>query len=355
MKKRIKKLWRLLDRQTEGMLVTTPENVRYLSGFAGTEGTLLLTRREGFFFTDGRYTTQAHEQVRDFTVITFREKWKEIGKTVKKIPIRSLGFEARNLTVAMLADLEKQIAPVVLKPHSDSLDQLRMVKDASEIALLKKTAGIASKSLQEVIPLLRPGVGEREIAAELEYRIKRNGGDGAAFQCIVASGYRAALPHGVASCKKIEPGDMVIIDYSAVYGGYASDETCTFIAGWPTPKQKKIYSIVREAHDRAIAAVRPGASVKKIDAAARSFIECRGYKKYFNHGTGHGIGLAVHEPPRISFLSDGAVCEGMVFTIEPGIYLPGWGGVRIEDTVVVTAEGCEIITPTNKDLTVIDT
>jgi Xaa-Pro aminopeptidase len=146
---------------------------------------------------------------------------------------------------------------------------------------------------------------------------------------------------------------MVIIDYGTVYNGYASDETCTFMVGTPTQKQKNIYGIVRKAHDRAIAAVRPGITLKQIDTAARSFIEKQGYKKYFTHGTGHGIGLAVHEPPRVSFLADGVVQNGMVITIEPGIYLPGWGGVRIEDTVVVTDKGCDIITPTDKHLTIL--
>ncbi len=193
-----------------------------------------------------------------------------------------------------------------------------------------------------------------EVAAELEYRIRKNGGTGPSFPFIVASGHRGALPHGVASQKKIAAGDFVVVDYGAIYAGYASDETCTFVVGEPTKKQKKIHAIVREAHDRAIAAIKPGASLKRIDGAARTYIERQGYKKYFNHGTGHGIGLAVHEPPRVSFLSDEKAIEGMVITIEPGIYLPGWGGVRIEDTVIITKKGGEIITEMNKVLTVLD-
>jgi Xaa-Pro aminopeptidase len=231
---------------------------------------------------------------------------------------------------------------------------LRIIKDASEIALLKRAAHIAALSLMQVLPLVRPGVREIDIAAELEYRIRKNGGEGASFPFIVASGYRGALPHGVASQKKIAAGDFVVVDYGAVYGGYASDETCTFVVGSPTKKQKKIYAIVRKAHDRALAEVKPGKSLKKIDEAARSYIEKQGYKKYFNHGTGHGIGLAVHEPPRVSFVSNEKAREGMVITIEPGIYLPGWGGVRIEDTVVVTKKGATIITEINKALTVLD-
>jgi len=350
MKKRCNKLWRLLDAATDGMLITSPENVRYLCGFSGTEGTILLTRKEGFFLTDGRYTTQAREQVKQLTVITFREKYRELGRLIRKLRVRNLGFEARHLTVAELQDLEKETSPVTLTPCTEVLDRLRIVKEPAEIVLLRKAARIAAQSLQEVLPIIRPGVREMDVACELEYCMKKNGGEGAAFQLIVASGYRAALPHGVASQKKIAAGDVVVLDYGTIYRGYFSDETCTVFVGKPTARQKKIYQIVREAHDRAIAAVRPGKTLKMIDAAARGYIEKQGFKNYFNHGTGHGVGLAVHEPPRVSYLADGVVAAGMVITIEPGIYIPGWGGVRIEDTVVVRPRGCEIITPGDKHL-----
>jgi Xaa-Pro aminopeptidase len=354
MKKRIKRLWQLVDEKIEGMLISSAENVRYLCGFSGTEGSIFITRREGFFLTDGRYTTQAREQVTGLAVITFREKAKGIASIIKKSRVRSVGYEARSLTVAFFKDLEKEVPGVQLNPYRDSLDQLRILKDASEIALLKRAAHIAALSLRQVMNLIRPGVREIEIAAELEYRIRKNGGEGPSFPFIVASGYRGALPHGVASQKKIAAGDLVVVDYGAIYSGYASDETCTFVVGRPTRKQKKIYAIVREAHDRAIAALKPRESLKRIDGAARTYIEKQGYKRYFNHGTGHGLGLSVHEPPRVSLLSDGKALEGMVVTIEPGIYLPGWGGVRIEDTVVVTKKGGEIITEMNKSLTVLD-
>lgn len=354
MKKRIKRLWQLVDEKTDGMLITSAENVRYLCGFSGTEGSIFMTRREGFFLTDGRYTTQARAQVKGLSIITFREKAKGIASIIKKLRVRSIGYEARSLTVAFFKDLEKEIPGITLKPFSDRLDQLRIIKDVSEVTLLKRAAHIAALSLKQVLPMIRQGVREMEIAAELEYRIRKNGGEGPSFPFIVASGYRGALPHGVASQKKIAAGDFVVVDYGAIYAGYASDETCTFVVGEPTKKQKKIHAIVREAHDRAIAAIKPGASLKRIDGAARTYIERQGYKKYFNHGTGHGIGLAVHEPPRVSFLSDEKAIEGMVITIEPGIYLSGWGGVRIEDTVIITKKGGEIITEMNKVLTVLD-
>lgn len=342
-----------MGRDLGGMLITSPENVRYLSGFCGTEGTLLLTRREGFFLTDGRYTTQAKEEVVNFSVITFKEKWKEVGKLIKKLKIKSLGFESKNLTVAFLCDLEKEVRAVTLKPYAEALDSLRAVKDAEEIKILKKAALIAARSLAEVLPMIKPGVREKEIAAELEYRMRQKGGDEIAFQTIVASGYRSALPHGTASTKKIRPGEFVIIDYGVSYQGYSSDETCTLLVGKPSKKQIRVYETVKKAHDLAIAAVKPGKNLKDIDAAARRYIEKKGYKKYFTHGTGHGIGLCVHEPPLVSFRSKEKIKKGMVFTVEPGIYLPQWGGVRIEDTVVVKSDGCEPVTMSDKGLKIV--
>jgi Xaa-Pro aminopeptidase len=348
--KRVKKIWQLIGHKPDGLLITSPENVRYLSGFSGTEGTLIFTRREGFFLTDGRYTIQAKDQVKDFTVITFKEKWKEIGRLIKKLKISFLGFESRQLTTVCLRDLEKESPAVVCLPYADELDALRCIKNPREVALLKHAAAIAAESLLEVIPFIMPGVRETDIAAELEYRIRKKGGDGAAFQTIIASGSRSALPHGVASEKKIMHGEFLIIDYGVVYKGYCSDETCTFVVGMPTTKQKHIYAIVKKAHDVSVAAVKPGVPLTAIDAAARRYIEKQGYGKYFNHGTGHGIGLCVHEAPVVSFRSKATAQKGMVFTIEPGIYIPAWGGVRIEDTVVVTEKGWERITLSDKNL-----
>lgn len=353
MKKRIKKVWQLVGRETEAMLITSPENIRYLCGFSGSEGSIVLTRQEGFFLTDGRYTTQAREEVKCLDVITYKEKIKGIAGIIKKLRLWSVGLEAHAVTVGFLKELEKEIPTTLLQPYSDKLEQLRIIKDTSEITILKKAAHIASQSLQQVMPLIKPGVREIEVAAELEYRIRKNGGDGPSFPFIVASGVRAALPHGTASQKKIAAGDLVVVDYGAIYDGYASDETCTFIVGKPTRLQKRIYGIVQEAQKRALDELKPGQALKKVDEAARSYIGKQGYEKYFKHGTGHGIGLAVHEPPRISFLSNDTAREGMVVTIEPGIYLAGWGGVRIEDTAVVTRHGAEIITGTNKALTVL--
>lgn len=354
MNRKIKNLWKLIGRDSDGMLVTSPENVRYLCGFSGTEGTLLLSRGASFFLTDGRYTTQARQQVSQCSIVTFTEKWKHLARIVKKLGIRSLGFEARHVTVAFFRELENEAPGLQLKPYAEALDSLRMIKDSGEISMLRTAARIAAQSLQEVLGLMKPGIRELDIATELEYRMKKNGGDGPAFQTIVASGVRSALPHGIATKKRIHRGELLTIDYGVVYQGYCSDETCTFVLGSPSPKQKKIYDLVLRAHDRALKAVMPGQALKNIDAAARTHIARCGYKKYFNHGTGHGIGLCVHEPPVVSYRSTMTARKGMLFTIEPGLYMPGWGGVRIEDMVVVTERGGEVLTPSNKRLRCIE-
>jgi len=350
MQKRIKRLWALVPQSLDGMLLTSPENVRYLSGFTGTEGTLLCTRARSFFLTDGRYTTQAGDQVRGCDIITWKEKWPAIGRIVKKMRIFRLGYEARHATVAMQQELGRQLPRVGLQACGQELDLLRAIKDAGEIRRLKKAARLAARSLQAVLPLIRAGVREIDVAAELEYSMRRQGAEDLAFQSIVASGPRAALPDGVASAKKIRPGELVVIDYGLVYKGYRSDETCTFVVGEPSARQKKIYAAVKRAHDAAIKAVKPGAPLAAIDRAARRLIAREGFEKHFAHGTGHGLGLCVHEPPTISHRSREQAQSGMVFTIEPGIYLPGWGGVRIEDSVVVTDSGYELITCSDKAL-----
>jgi len=339
--------------EIDGMLVTSPENVRYLCGFSGTEGTLLIAHDRGFFLTDGRYTTQARSEVNGFPVITFKEKWERIGSLAARLKITCLGYEARHVSVAMLCEIEKHAGKRSLRPVSTELDSLRARKDPGEIRLLKKAARIASDSLVEVLPLVRPGMREIELAAELEYRMRRNGGQGCAFPTIVASGKRSALPHAATTERRIKPGDLLVIDYGTLYEGYCSDETCTFIVGKPGSRQKKLYTLVKKAHDLAIEALAAGQNARNIDAAARAYLDKHGFGTYFTHGTGHGVGLNVHEHPSVSTASDTVLKNSMVVTIEPGLYIPGWGGIRIEDTLVVRRGGCAHITCTNKDLTVL--
>jgi len=350
LKKRANRVFQLAGKDLGGIFVTSTENVRYLTGFSGTEGSLLLVKDRGFFLTDGRYTAQAKEQVKDFEVITFQEKWKALGRLIKKLNIRSMGYESKNLTLDLFNSMQKEAAAVRFDPLAEKLDSLRAVKEKEEIKALKKAAAIAAESLEEVLPEIIPGVKEIEIASELEYRMRKKGGENIAFQTIIASGPRSALPHGTATDKKIKKGEFVTIDYGVVYKGYASDETCTFVVGKPTPKQKKVYDTVKKAHDLAIKKVSSGRPLKDIDRAARKHIEKSGYGEYFTHSTGHGLGLCVHEYPIVSFRSKDSVKPGMVFTIEPGIYIPKWGGVRIEDTVLVKKQGFEVITKADKTL-----
>jgi len=351
--KRIQKLQKLAGSAVQGVLITQPENVHYLCGFTGTEGSLLIAGESYFFLTDGRYTTQAHEQVRAGTVLTFKDKTKELARLVKKCGLGTLGFESQHMTVAQLRDIERALAGVRLVARPDAFDALRMVKDAAEIKLLSRAAEIAAASLAETLPCIRIGMSEIDVAAELEYRMRNKGGSGAAFPTIVASGPRSAMPHGMASAKPLARGELLIIDYGVVYEGYCSDETCTFVLGEPTKKQQRIYDTVQKAHDRALAALAPGKPLKEVDAAARGYIAARGLGRRFSHGTGHGLGLCVHEQPIVSTRSKSIAQKGMVVTIEPGVYLPGWGGVRIEDTAVVTARGCRLLTRTDKSLQII--
>jgi Xaa-Pro aminopeptidase len=351
--KRIKKLWKIAGGAVQGVLITNPENVRYLCGFTGTEGSLLLAGDSSFFLTDSRYTTQAREQVHAGCIITFKDKIKELARLVKKCGLSTLGFESRQMTVAQLRDMEKAFAGVRLVARPNAFDDLRMIKNAGEIKLVARAAQIAAASLAETLPCVKIGMSELDVAAELEYRMRKKGGAGAAFPTIVASGVRSAMPHGTASAKHLAGGELLMIDYGAIYEGYCSDETCTFVLGEPTKKQRHIYDTVKMAHDRALGVLAPGKPLQEVDAVARSCIAEHDLGKRFSHGTGHGLGLCVHEQPVVSARSKSTAQKGMVVTIEPGVYLPGWGGVRIEDTAVVTATGCEILTRTDKSLQVI--
>ncbi len=337
----------------EAILVAGPENLRYLCGFSGTEGLLVLAGGRSFFLTDSRYATQAAEQVSATDIIIFKDRAKELARIVKRSGISKLCFDSRQLTVAQLEDFEKNVPGLSLSPRPEPFETLRAIKNAGELQLLERAAEIAATGLALTLPFIRPGASEIDIAAELEYRMRKCGASGASFPTIVASGPRSAMPHGVASPRLLSPGDIVLVDYGCVYEGYSSDETCTFFLGEPSKRFRQIYEIVKSAHDRAIAALAPGAALREVDGAARTFIAAQGYGRRFGHGTGHGIGLCVHEAPTVSPRATLAAEQGMVVTIEPGIYLPGRGGVRIEDTVAVTASGCRTLTKTGKNLRVL--
>lgn len=351
---RISSARRYLDRfGVKAIIFLGLPNLRYLTGFTGSDGVLVLGKDKGWFLTDSRYTTQASLEVTGAGVIEYRIKTEGIAALLNGEKVKRVGFEAEQTTVSILNTLSDALPGVELLPIGTELDDLRIIKSVDEMHLLAGCAEIASQSLLGVLDTIRPGLQEREIALALEFAMKKAGAQEKSFDFIVASGTRGALPHGKASEKVIQTGELVTIDFGAVYGGYHSDETVTVAIGPPDNRQKEIYSVVKDAHDKALEAVKPGVSLRELDGIARGFIEEKGYANYFGHGLGHGVGLEVHEKPTVSFRSEQIAEAGMVFTIEPGIYIPDWGGVRIEDTVVVTKDGCRTITKVPKELMVL--
>lgn len=328
-------------------------NIRYLAGFTGSDGALVLCRDGGWFLTDSRYTTQASLEVAGLEVREYRGKLEGISSLLQELQIKKVGFDAGQVNVALYREIATALPAVDFIPLGKEVDELRIIKDADEVGLLEKSAAIASAALLDVLAQIKPGAVERDIALSLEIFMKRAGADDKSFDFIVASGPHGALPHGKAGSRVLGHGELVTIDYGAVYQGYHSDETVTVAVGEPDSRQKEIYGIVKDAHDLAMAAVRPGVTFKELDCAARDFIESKGYGSYFGHGLGHGVGLEVHENPTVSFKSEGVVEAGMVFTIEPGIYIPDWGGVRIEDTVLVETDGCRLLTKVPKELMIL--
>ncbi len=334
----------------DAVLFWSLENIRLLCGFTGSDGALIYGSEERIFLSDSRYEEQAKAEVQAAAFQKYRKKFEGVAQRLRAMRVKRLGFEAATLSWEGFQKLKVLLPRVILVPLSGEIAGLRSRKDPEEIQRIRRAVEIASGGFLDMLSRVKPGVREKTLRDFLEMRMRRRGGEETAFPTIVASGPRAALPHGKASEKELKKGEMTVIDFGARYEGYNSDETKTLILGRPDPLQKKIYDLVRKAQERAIKAVRPGESVRRIDAAARDIITRAGYGKYFGHGTGHGIGLAVHEPPTLSPRGSGFVQEGMVSSIEPGVYLPGWGGVRLEDLVLVTGRGGEVLSPLSKEL-----
>jgi Xaa-Pro aminopeptidase len=341
---------RMLDLHLDGLLLFDMKNIRYLTGFTGSEGICFFRDGVGVLLVDGRYITQAQEQVRGFDVRLCRDKLSGLSEAFSDSVGMTVGFEASVLTVDMHLRLRKQLKGTTLKPLGDEVQQFRILKDGAELALISHAVDVSHRALLDTLFLVRVGMTEKEISRELEYRMKVLGAEDLSFPTIVASGPRAALPHAEPGFRKIERGDTVIIDYGAVVEGYHSDETCTFVVGHLNSDVGNAYAIVKEAHDRAIDAVKAGISCREIDHVARNCIETNGLGAYFTHGTGHGVGLDVHEAPRLAPTSETVLEKGMVVTIEPGVYLPGHWGIRIEDMVLVEQDGCRVLTKTSKEI-----
>ena len=339
--------------ETDALLILNARNIRYLTGFTGGDGALMAGRDWLTLLVDGRYITQARAEAGGAEIVEFRRRTDGIVETIRRRGAESVGFESSALSVEEYLKLKEALPEGSLRPLPDAFRLLRAVKDDAEVDRIRQAARIAGEALADIRGMIRPGVRESEVALELEYRMRRGGAEQAAFETIVAAGAQSALPHATPGPRPIADGDFVTVDFGAVCGGYHSDETCTFAVGSVSERQREVYGLIREAHDRAIRAIRPGVSCGEIDRVARSFLADAGLGEAFAHGTGHGVGLEVHEAPRLAAGREETLCAGMVVTVEPGAYLPGLWGVRIEDTVLVTEEGAEILTPTSKDLTII--
>ncbi|MGM0471572.1 MAG: M24 family metallopeptidase [Bacillota bacterium] len=352
MRERIAKLRAKLEEENlDGLLVNNPQNRYYLSGFTGTAGTLLISRKEAVLITDFRYVEQAAEEATEFEVVEHGSpKLDTLQSEVKRLGITSLGFEARQESYHAYQRYQEQL-DVELVATKQLVKQLRRIKDDSEVATIKEAVKLADFAFEQIIDYIEPGMTEQEVSLELEYIMRRQGASQKAFDFIVASGTRGALPHGVASEKELAVGELLTMDLGCTYQRYNSDLTRNLIIGSkPTAKQQEIYQIVLEAQLAALEAIEPGKSKAEIDQIARDIISQAGYGEQFGHSLGHGVGLEVHEKPSLAANQDGQLLPGMVVTVEPGIYIPDWGGVRIEDMVVVTENGCEILTTASKEL-----
>jgi Xaa-Pro aminopeptidase len=337
----------------DGILITDLNNLRYLTGFTGSSGLSIITRNRSLFVTDFRYKEQAKMEVKGFSITIERaEKTEIIRNLTKKYGIERLGFEDHSVSYGMYRKLVRK--NIRLRALSDTVEKMRLIKNSAELSHIRKAIRRAENAFRKLRPHIKTGITERKLALKLEELLKKEGCKILPFGVIVASGRMSALPHAKPTNRVIKKGDFILFDWGGESGGYFSDMTRTVvIRGQNLNKQLNIYSVVLEAQNRAMKTVRHGARASEIDSAARDYIKLKGYDRYFGHSTGHGVGLEVHEKPVISWQNSNTVEEGMVFTVEPGIYLPGFGGVRIEDIVTVKKNRAEMLTSLPRKLKII--
>lgn len=333
------------------LLVTGLANIFYLTGFRGSAGACVLGPAEAFLWVDARYTLQAREQARGVEVVVEkRGLLRAVGRWLRRRGARRVGYEPAHLTCAEFDQFAREThSAVKFQAAKDLVEELREVKDQEEIARLREAGRVTAAVYEEVHRRARPGVRESDLAAEIEYRMRRKGAEGAAFETIVASGPRGAFPHARPSAKLLEKGELVIFDLGAILGGYAADMSRTVCLGKPSGRVRRLYAAVREAQRRAVEAIREGVRAGDVDAVARGSLRHRGLDRFFTHGTGHGVGLEIHERPRVGRGEKARLKAGGVVTVEPGIYMAGFGGIRVEDTILVRPDGPEVLTPASKD------
>jgi len=350
---RLKKFEQALAEQNlAGFAVTHPANLRYLCDYTGSNGLLLFLPGRRVFFTDGRYTQQAREEVKGARLVIAKGPLlNDAARLIGKLHSAAIGFEADYTTVAAAQQMRKLVQRKIRwKPTTGLVMRQRMIKDAEELRLITDAVKLGAAVYQEALKTLRPGVRESEVAGKLEYAARQAGADGMSFETIVAGGKRSALPHGRASGQPIPRRGFVVVDSGVILRGYCSDMTRTVHVGRVGRQERKWYKAVLEAQLAALATVAPGKTAAQVDQAARQTLHSAGLEGYFTHSTGHGVGLEIHEPPRLAREETVRLEPGMVITVEPGIYVPGQGGIRIEDMVVVTGSGARVLTPVSKEL-----
>jgi Xaa-Pro aminopeptidase len=343
----------LRSSRVDGFFSTALPNVRYLSGFTGSNALLLITGDRAILFTDPRYATQAPAEVDCEVQIARGPLLPEAAKWIKRLRLKSLGFEQNRISFNEFRSAKELFTGVRLKPLDGVIETLRMVKSPEEIATIRASVKLNSAALEQALEHFRPSMSELDLAAEIDYRMRLLGADGTAFDTIVASGQRSALPHAHPTDHPIEQHKLLLIDMGASVAGYASDMTRTRALGKLDLKVRRMYRAVLESQLAAIDAIKPGVTCAHVDRAAREVLRSYGWDKLFVHSTGHGLGLEIHERPRIGRKEGTKLEVGMVITVEPGVYQEGLGGIRIEDTVAVTPRGCEVLTPTGKELVVL--
>lgn len=340
----------IMTEELDGLLIMSEKNRRYVSDFTGSSGALLISNNDAVLITDFRYTEQASEQAENFDVVEHKVPLpKEVASQAKRLGLRKIGFEKNQVTYGLYEVYENALEGELV-PTSGMVEKLRLIKTDEEITILKDAVKIAEDAFAHIQSYIKPGVKEIDVSNELEFFMRKQGATSSSFDIIVASGYRSALPHGVASDKEIQSGELVTLDFGALYKGYCSDITRTVAVGEISDELKKIYDTVLQAQIKGMEGLKAGITGKEADALTRDYINEQGYGEYFGHSTGHGIGLDVHEGPGLSFRTNEVLKEGMVVTVEPGIYIPNVGGCRIEDDALITKHGNERLSTSSKEL-----
>jgi Xaa-Pro aminopeptidase len=351
---RIEKIKQILEElKLDAFYITHIPNIRYITEFSGSSAFVIITKNTNFFLTDFRYKEQSAEQVKGFEISVNYKTTDELKKIFAAEGFKRVGFESTHMSVHGLENLNKDFAGVEFVPVAERIEKLTMIKTSTEVEMIKKAIAITDKTFAKMLETIKPGMKEKDVSAEISYWHKKYGADKDSFDPIVASGWRGCLPHGIATDKIIESGEMVTLDFGCIYNGFCSDLTRTISVGNPSDEMKKIYNIVYESQMKAISFAKEGITSKELDSSARDFITENGYGEKFGHGLGHGLGIEVHEIPSVSQRMEMKLPEGVVVTIEPGIYVENLGGVRIEDDVLIQKNGCEVLNKAPKELIIV--